>query len=410
MKTPQVAVGRVSDPRVPRDSGVDGLYAGARALFTEMLDSVPAISARIVDQIFTGEHAYAESSLERPVLESVVTENIEAILLELSGIPQSLDAPRRAGRVKAESSIPMAGLLHAYRLAGLHLWEEMMARSQASARSESLLRVSSSVWGLIDKFSSAAAESYREVVDDIGRKDQQAKSVKLLSLLESTTETSDIPRMLRALDLSEHGTYLVVAAELSGTGDDPMPGVVPRLRAAGIASAWATWKGEFVGLLSCRFDTDAMNAIDAVAELAASRIGVSHGFSLMSGASEAVSQARLSMQCVPKGTVGVHCYGSAPLDVLIVRDPVSAAKVQASVLGPLGEIDSRDAELLLDTLEAWFAADGSTSRAAELLHCHRNTVLYRLAKISEHTGHSVRRPLDAAALYFALRVTRLAQG
>ncbi len=395
----------------PIDSvaGEDDIYAGARALFADMLDSVPVISGRIVDQIFTGEHAYAESALERPILESVVTENIEALLLELSGIPQSLDAPRRAGRVKAQSNIPMAGLLHAYRLAGLHLWEEMMARSHVSARSESLLRVSSSVWGLIDTFSNAAAESYREVVDDRGRKDQQVKSVKLLSLLEGTTETSDIPRMLRALDLSEHGSYLVVAAELSGSGDDPMPGVVPRLRAAGITSAWTTWKGEFVGLLSCRLETDASQAIDAVAELAASRIGVSQSFSLLSGARDAVSQARLSLQCVSKGSVGVHCYGAAPLDELIMRDPESAAEVKATILGPLGENGNRDSEMLLTTLEAWFAADGSTSGAAGLLHCHRNTVLYRLAKISELTGRSVTRPLDAAALYFALRAARLAR-
>lgn len=408
MHTSNIAVDRVGGPRAQATVD-DAIYAGARALFAEMLDSVPVISARVVDQIFSGEHAYAESALERSVLESVVTENIEALLLELSGIPQSLDAPRRAGRVKAESNIPMAGLLHAYRLAGLHLWEEMMARSHASERSESLLRVSSSVWGLIDTFSNAAAESYREVVDDIGRKDQQAKSVKLLSLLEGTTEASDVSRMLRALDLSEHGSYLVVAAELSGTGDDPIPGVVPRLRAAGITSAWATWKGEFVGLLSCRVEADEGNAIDAVAQLAASRIGVSQSFSLINGANEAVSQARLSMRCVPSGSFGVHCYGAAPLDVLIVRDPASAAEVRASVLGPLGDSDNRDAELLLDTLEAWFTADGSTSGAAQLLHCHRNTVLYRLAKITELTGRSVARPLDAAALYFALRTARLSQ-
>jgi hypothetical protein len=384
-----------------------GIDADARTLFAEMLDSVDLISSRIVDGILNGEHSYTESTLELSVLESVVAENVEAILLDLSGSSRSLEAPRRAGRIKAASNIPMAGLLHAYRLAGLQLWEEMMSRSHASSRSEALLRVSSAVWGIIDEYSNAAADAYREVIDDIGRKDQQAKSVTLLTLLEGEAASGDIPRMLRALGLNEHATYLVVAAELRGTGEDPMPGIALRLRAAGIPSAWATWKGEFVGLLGCLTDTDTAIATSVIAELAASRIGVSRTFANVTAASDAVTQARLAMQCVPTGDSGVHRYGSAPLDVLLVRDPASAAEIHTAVLGPLTTIDPRDAELLLDTLEAWFAAEGSTSEAAHRIHCHRNTVLHRLAKLSDLTGRSVTRPSEAAELYTALRALRL---
>lgn len=384
-----------------------GIDAESRALFAEMLDSVELISSRIVDGIMNGEHAYVESTLELSVLESVVAENVEAILLDLAGSSRSLEAPRRAGRVKAASNIPMAGLLHAYRLAGLQLWEEMMVRSHASSRSEALLRVASAVWGIIDKYSNAAADAYREVIDDIGRKDQQAKSVMLLALLEGEAPTSDIGRLLRALGLSEHATYLVVAAELKGTGEDPMPGIAARLRAAGIPSAWATWKGEFVGLLGCAAETDATLATHVISELAASRIGVSRTFTTVTTASEAVTQARLAMQCIPTRNSGVHLYGAAPLDVLIARDPTSAAEVSTAVLGGLTTIDSRDAELLLDTLEAWFVAEGSTSKAARILHCHRNTVLHRLAKMTDITGRSVGRPSEAAELYIALRVARL---
>ncbi|MDH6236484.1 helix-turn-helix domain-containing protein [Cryobacterium sp. CG_9.6] len=388
----------------------NGLDANARALFTDLLDSVPALSARIVDQILHGEHSYAESTLELHVLESVVTENIEALLRGLAGSTRSLEAPRRAGRVKAASNIPMAGLLHAYRLAGLLLWEEMMTRSLTSPQSsETLLQVSSSVWGIIDEYSNAAAEAYREVMDDLDRKDQQAKSVKLASLLEGDTATRDIPRVLRALGLPEQATYLVVAAEGSGTGDDPMPGVTPRLRAAGIHSAWATGKGEFVGLLACVLDTDTAIAVHIVSERAASRIGVSRTFSSLTGARDAVTQARLSLRCIPNGSVGAHRYDSAPLDLLIVRDPASAAEARATILGSLNAIGGRESDLLLDTLAAWFEANGSTSEAARLIHCHRNTVLHRLTRLAALTGRSVTRPVDAAELFIALRAARLAR-
>ncbi|MGV8851648.1 MAG: PucR family transcriptional regulator [Rhodoglobus sp.] len=398
---------RTTTARLDPHSVTAGIDAETRSLFTKMLDSVEIISSRIVDEIMNGEHAYAESTLELAVLESVVAENVEAILLSLSGRSRSLEAPRRAGRVKAESNIPMAGLLHAYRLAGLQLWEEMISRSHVSSRSQALLRASSAVWGIIDEYSNAAADAYRAVIDDIGRKDQQAKSVTLLTLLEGEAPTSEISRMLRALGLSEHATYLVVAAELKGTGEDPVPGIAARLRTAGIPSAWATWKGEFVGLLGCTVETDTTLATHVISELAASRVGISRTFTTATAASKAVTQARLAMQCVPSGNSGAHLYGAAPLDVLIARDPTSAAEVHTAVLGALATIDSRDAELLLDSLEAWFTAEGSTSEAARILHCHRNTVLHRLAKLTDLTGRSVGRPSEAAELYLALRVVRL---
>jgi sugar diacid utilization regulator len=64
--------------------------------------------------------------------------------------------------------------------------------------------------------------------------------------------------------------------------------------------------------------------------------------------------------------------------------------------------------VLLDTLECWFATDGSTAECGKQLHCHRNTVLHRLGRIAEMTGRSVAKPGQAAELFTALRAVRLA--
>jgi DNA-binding PucR family transcriptional regulator len=77
------------------------------------------------------------------------------------------------------------------------------------------------------------------------------------------------------------------------------------------------------------------------------------------------------------------------------------------VLGGLRDRDARDEELLLGTLEAWFAHGGSGTRAAAALHCHRNTVLNRLARVAELTGRDVNDPRAAAELYAAVRARRL---
>ena len=54
-------------------------------------------------------------------------------------------------------------------------------------------------------------------------------------------------------------------------------------------------------------------------------------------------------------------------------------------------------------LDAWFAADGSLNAAAQALYIHKNTLQYRLKRLSEITGLDVRRPRQAPALYLAVQ-------
>jgi hypothetical protein len=377
------------------------------AFFGQLRDSVEALTDGVVDQIVAGEQAYTEIPLSRELLHSIVSENIAALLDALTGRSDSLGAARRAGRVKAEHGIPMASLLHAYRLAGLQLWNEMILRSGTPERAEALLRVSSEVWGIIDRFSSAAADSYRLFIDERDRRDQQARSVMVLSLLDGSAAPGEVGGLLRALDLPEHASYLVVAAERKTSGEDPVPTVPRLLGEVGIASAWTTWKGEFVGLLAAEGGEALESTVERICSVATSRVGISRSFGRLAAAPDAVAQARSSIECIARGRVGVHRYGAAPVDLLLVAQPGIAAEVQGEVLGAILSARLQDGPLLLDTLEAWFAADGSTNDAGLALHCHRNTVLYRLGRIADLTGRSVARPAEAAELYVALRAVRL---
>jgi len=381
--------------------------ADPAGFFLELVDSIDALAAGVVDQILAGENEYAENPMPRELLYSIVNENISALLATLAGTTDSLAAPRRAGRVKAEHGIPMASLLHAYRLAGLQLWDEMMARSVGTQRTETLLHLSSDVWGIIDRFSGAAAESYRAFVDERDRRDEQARSVMLLSLLDGSAAPGEIGRLLRALELPEHAIYLVIAAERSSSGADPVPEVHERLHADGIASAWTTWKGEYVGLVGLSRRVDVDRAISIVSAGARSRVGVSRPFGQLSASPDAIGQARMSVECIASPGVGIHRYGSAPLDLLLVAQPGYGSELRDGVFSRLLGPDTVDGAVLLDTLEAWFDADGSTVDAGKRMHCHRNTVLYRLGRIADLTGRSVSRPAEASELFAALRAVRL---
>jgi DNA-binding PucR family transcriptional regulator len=90
-----------------------------------------------------------------------------------------------------------------------------------------------------------------------------------------------------------------------------------------------------------------------------------------------------------------------------VADGERAAELATAVLSGLRDRDPRDEELLLATVEAWFEHGGSGTRAAAALHCHRNTVLNRLARVADLTGRDINDPRGAAELYAAVRALRL---
>ena len=59
------------------------------------------------------------------------------------------------------------------------------------------------------------------------------------------------------------------------------------------------------------------------------------------------------------------------------------------------------------TLHAWVETSGSAGRTAELVHCHRNTVLNRLRRLTEATGHDLTTGTMPVELVLALRAHRL---
>ncbi|HEX5956847.1 MAG TPA: helix-turn-helix domain-containing protein, partial [Solirubrobacterales bacterium] len=87
--------------------------------------------------------------------------------------------------------------------------------------------------------------------------------------------------------------------------------------------------------------------------------------------------------------LGSFLVGSAATDAI-------APKVE-EVLRPL-----RENEPLLDTLSAYFEHDLSVVPTARALRIHPNSLRYRLGRIEELTGRSLREPATIATLHLAL--------
>ncbi|MFN8533999.1 MAG: helix-turn-helix domain-containing protein [Dehalococcoidia bacterium] len=73
-------------------------------------------------------------------------------------------------------------------------------------------------------------------------------------------------------------------------------------------------------------------------------------------------------------------------------------------LGRLAAYDDRNNTQLVPTLAAYFDSHHSPTEAAERLHLHRNTLLYRLQRIREITGRDPDDPRSQLAFHLALRI------
>lgn len=81
---------------------------------------------------------------------------------------------------------------------------------------------------------------------------------------------------------------------------------------------------------------------------------------------------------------------------------------QEEILGPLLAYDG--GQELLQTLEVYFAHNGSLTQAAEALFIHRNTMSYRLERIAEIAGLNLDKPESRLAVELALHIYRIRGG
>lgn len=93
-----------------------------------------------------------------------------------------------------------------------------------------------------------------------------------------------------------------------------------------------------------------------------------------------------------------------------VGDRQTLAVFYQEYLGSLELYDTRYNGELIETLEGFFAANGNHARAAETLHLHRNTLLYRLSRIKALTGRDLSDPETRLCLQLALKIRHLGQG
>ena len=138
------------------------------------------------------------------------------------------------------------------------------------------------------------------------------------------------------------------------------------------------------------------------------RIGIGRPNTGPGGVVRSFEQARSALQFASRLGLTGEVFKAADLLVfqVLARDGEALADLVDSVLGPLGQARG-GAQPLVDTLVAYFDSNGVAASAARALHIGTRTISYRLNRVRELSGYSVRDPAQRFTLHVAVRGAQL---
>lgn len=387
-------------------TGLDGLAAWADARLPRLIDDAyTEILGRI--PLYGSDQPVPHQDLRRSI-----GRNLRAIVAAITNpqAPLNLTAPRDTGRRRAHQGVPLPEVLQAYRISFATLWDalvETVRRTRQLGTADALLTAASVIWQLTDEHAVALTEAYRAATAELLIAENQRRSALVEALLTGHPVPEAGPwEAATLLGLLPDAHLVVVAADTRGLAEESLPGIERRLAARGIVSGWRLTPALQLGIVSLPADQpDTVLAV--LRDAASTRTGVSPPYRSLADTPRALQLARTALATLPAGRAEVCMFTPSPLAALMACDPDEGRRLATDVLGPILELHPEDRTILLDTLHAYLDHAGSAERTAEIVHCHPNTVRYRLRRLHDLTGRSLADPQGIAELASAVYALRL---
>lgn len=367
-----------------------------------LLDRLPILAEQLVGAIRTSDSEYrANTGIASDELVASCEDNLRQLVRKLVD-PRTQTLPylgrlTAIGRRRVEQGIPLASVLHAYRLGARMLWEAL--REEAAGKGEEtaqlLIEAASRLWEHHDASSARIAEAYRQGELDLAQRVDRRRRRLVDGLLEGRgSETAFAHEAASALRIAPDGRYVVVVGVCT-KGDEG--GAARLAQAAGVLDGWglrSTWRPDpsrCVGIVDVgglpRSDGPSTVA-RALRRHAEGRVGISAVIDALADLPTARHLAERALASLPAGQDGVALLEERLPAALLAASPSITALLVRDRLGRLLDLPDHEQAPLLETLRVYVSTGGSATRSAGLLHCHRNTVLKRLRRIEELTGAS----------------------
>ena len=340
--------------------------------------------------------------------------------------PREMREVAQLGILQARGSQSVEPVLAAYRIAARVAWDAILRawRDHEEATPEAMVVTANYVFGALDQVAAEVTGTYLHAREQHLQRGQRQRT-RLFHALVSDTFDSELALQKQALAVNvpiAAGYVAVVLKLVNERGEPPadaLPDLPARLELPARALAEVTDPGTLVVLWPAESDAAAEVAREVAAQAQEAvdvRYGEGHGriragigafHPGLRGISRSYLEAQQALETGRKlrPDEAVHHHDEVAPFLALAQNPLTSERYVERVLGPLLK-DERGLDMLLHTLEAYLVR-GSVKEAAESLHLHRHTVLYRLDKVRELVGRDIDSPGARFRLQLALDLRRL---
>ncbi|MBM7808242.1 sugar diacid utilization regulator [Geodermatophilus bullaregiensis] len=335
-----------------------------------------------------------------------------------------LDAVRELGGRAAAGGVGARRAVELYLSAAWRLWRELPA-VERSADPEKVRGAAEAVLRVLDDAVGALVEGHQSERREMIRHEEALRREFVDDLLRGD---ADVSRMVAraepfGIDLGKSHQVALAAPRAAGGATDRAAVVLERVvvdRFGDRDVLVATKDGRVVVVVPSRAAGTGSPAPGAdvgpvlheeLGRLGSGqrwRVAAGRAFPGAYGVARSYEEAREALVFADRLDLDADVVHARDLLVYRVlgRDQAAIVDLVRDVLGPLGR-SRGGAEVLLDTLQAYFAAGDVATAAARRLHVSVRTVTYRLARIAQLTDHSVASPDQRFSLHAAVLGARL---
>ncbi|QWF84936.1 PucR family transcriptional regulator [Amycolatopsis sp. CA-230715] len=388
-----------------KNSALAELVAWLETQLPRLIDDVYAAVCERID-LYRDEKIVPRDDLHRSI---AINLRFMMRVLADPDTPPDLAVPNETGIRRAHQGAPLPEVLQVYRIGWAMLWDLLVghAREHAESSVDALVDAASLLWQVTDDHALKVTEAYRATSRELFAAQQRRRSALAEALFTGDRVFDAGPwEAGKLLGLSLDGQLAVVAAETRGLAEESLNGIERRLAELGIVSAWQLTPTLQAGVVSLR-DEQRETLMSVIRDVASARTGVSPLYRSLVDTPRALHLARTALAGLRPGKPDVAAFSSSPLAAFIANDPDEGRRLAENVFSAVLDLPPEEREVLLDTLHGYFASGGSADAAARTLHCHANTVRYRLRRIRELTGRSLTDPGELAELVSAAQALRL---
>lgn len=382
-----------------------GIRQVARNLLQQGIEDLVEAST---DLISGEEPSYGDTHVARADVARQTHRTLSLTLYRLADleVPEELrTAAYETGLRRAEQGLPLASLLHAFRIDLRLLWDAITREVRGLENVERLavLEQHTLLWEALEANTADVVEAYRVVeTRQAQRLDQRDREVFKRFVTAAERQADALAAFAAHTTLQVDGHYSTFV--VTGLSD-------PRETAA---------------ILRARLRTNKFRAFVTVYKedvhgLARERDGLGPRADLLTDASGEGSVAvapALGLASVPRAlrvarkvatarqSGSIADVGEQPFEQLAALEPELVDAILDYRLRGLSALTPTEMAGIWETLEALFAGDGTVTDIAARTYRHRNTIRGRIDKVRELTGLNSRVPADLAVLALAVAQRR----